>query len=461
MTLVRSSALVFATSVVEVAVNFIRNIILARLLSVEDFGTAATFALLASLLDLAGQIGLGQLVVQARDAEDPKMQATLHTVQFALGLVAALLLLAMAWPYAFFMAAPGLFGAYAMLALIPIMRGLSHLDNMRLQRHGRFGPWAIRQIVPPILSLLVIYPAYLWLGDYRIVLVTIYVQQLGLLIASHYGADWRYAFGFDRDIIRRALHFGWPLMLNSLLMYFVFNGDRIVVSNQLGLEALGWFSAAVFLTMTPMNFVAKTAQTVLLPTMARQQDNPAAFQRQYDLAVSFVALMAVAFTAGLALLGGPIMHLTFGTKFLPAEPYLTLLAVTQGIRLIRAAPALAAMAKGETKNPFYTNMIRGVFVLVALGVTIVTKSIYLLIFVGIVGEIVATIAGAWLLKDMLGVRAGHFHVVLAASLVACGIICSVSLFDLPIWLIVPAALIALYPTRGALLHGRRLLARNS
>ncbi|KEZ15309.1 Polysaccharide biosynthesis protein [Sphingobium yanoikuyae] len=459
MTFMRSGFLVLSVGVGEFSANFLRNAIIARLLSVEDFGTVATFSLLASLLDLAGQVGLDRMMVQAKDADDPRLQATLHTVQLGLGIIAAMLLLIMAWPYAHFMSTPALAASYATLALIPIMRGLTHLDRARLQRQGQFGPWAIRQIIPPVASLLVIYPAYLWLGDYRVALVAIYTQQVMALVASYIGAQWRYTLGFDRDLINRALAFGWPMTANSLLLYFVFNGDRLIVSNQFGLATLGWFSAAVMLTMTPMNFVARTLQTVLLPAMARQQENPIMLQRQYDLTISLLGLVAIGFVSSLALVGGRALVLIFGAKFAPAEPFIILLAMAQGIRLLRAAPALVAMAMAETRNPLYANIVRGIFILVGLAVALRTQSIFALIVVSIIGEILSTGFAGWFVHRKLGLYARHLYIVLASSMMASILLFAVVRMQWPIWSILPAVLIILLPTARALPQIMRLLGR--
>lgn len=454
---VRSGMLVVAANVTEILVNTVRNILLARLLSVSDFGVAATFTLLFTMLDFAGQMGLGRMVVQARDAEDPRLQATLHSVQLLLGVVAALVMLAIAWPYAAAMATPALGWAYATLALIPLLRGLIHLDTQRLQRQGRFGPWAIRQIVPPIASLLVIYPAWLVFRDFRVALVSIYVQQAGLLLASFVGAERPYALARDLDIMRRALAFGWPVMVNALLMYVVINGDRLIVGNQFGVVALGWFSAAITLTLMPMNFVAKTVQTALLPTLARHQDDVPVLQRQYDLSVSMAALITVGFTAALALLGPLLLQLTFGAKFAPAAPFLVLLGLGQGFRLIRAAPALVAMAKAETKNPLYTNLLRGAFILVAFAVAVASGDITAMLLVGIAGEVASAVLAAWLVRRMLGLAARHSYLVLGATIVLAGSICLVALYGWPLWLVVPAAVPFLFAVRDLFRSGHRLL----
>jgi O-antigen/teichoic acid export membrane protein len=455
MVLLRSGLFVFVCNVAEILCTFLRNIILARLLGVEDFGIAATFSLLVLLLDIAAQLGLGRMVVQAHDADDPKLQATLHTVQFVLGVVSGLLIFVTAGVYASFMATPTLTWAYASLGIIPIMRGLSHLDSQRLQRVGRFGPAAIRQLAPQIVALIAIYPAYLWLGDYRVALVTILFQQLVMLLASHYGATWRFAMAFDSDVFRRAFAFGWPMMVNSLVMYFVLNGDRMVVSHLFGLQALGWFSAATMLTLMPMNLIAKTMQTLLLPSMSKQQHNPAQLQRQYEMSISAIALVGLVFLTGIWLFGELVLVLTFGPDYASAAVYLVLLTVMQWFRILRAAPALVAMARAETKNPLLTNIVRGFFIVIAFGVAILTRNILLMILCGVVGELIAAIYAGWLARRMIGIAVTHLYAVLGTTTLVSAAISLIEIEGWPIWVLAPCLAVFLYSVRAFLAEHRR------
>jgi O-antigen/teichoic acid export membrane protein len=459
MRVIRSGALVFGANIADTTAVLLRNVVLARLLTVQDFGIAATFSIMMTLMDAAQNAGISRMIVQAPDAESTALQDGLHGVQFVLGLLTALLLALLSWPYALAMGTPEIVWAYALIALVPLLRGIGHLDPYRLQRQGRFGPAVTRQLVPQLASLLAIWPAYMWLHDYRVMLVVIFVQQVAVVLASHLGAKRLFRLSFDREIVARAFHFGWPLLLNGVLMFFVFNGDRMVVSHHFGLQTLGWFSAAVTMTLTPTLLVARSLQTLVLPSMARAQNDPTKLQRLNDQLVSMVMIIYVGFVAGIALFGEPVMSLVFGEKFRPAGPFLLLLAVMQGIRLVRAVPAITAMARAETKNPLYTNIIRGLFIPVALLVALITGDIYWMLATGIAGEAVAALASAWLARQMVGILARHFMIGFTAASLCVGAIVAIKLLDLPLWLMVPAVLPLIISARDFILHARELVGR--
>jgi O-antigen/teichoic acid export membrane protein len=58
--------------------GLVRNIMIARLLSVDDFGIASTFAMTMAFVDMSANIGIDRLVVQSKEGQSERFQATLQ-----------------------------------------------------------------------------------------------------------------------------------------------------------------------------------------------------------------------------------------------------------------------------------------------------------------------------------------------------------------------------------------------
>lgn len=425
---------------VEVATVMVRNVILARLLSVEQFGLSATFSIMMTLIETFQNIGLNRMIVQDQRADDPRFLANLHGAQIVVGLAAACLMSLLVWPYAFAMATPGLVGGYLVMAAIPLINSFVNLETFRVQREGRFGPQAIRSILSQPIGLLALFPAYWWLGDYRTAIVAIFAQQTSAVLLTHFAVRRRFTVAFDRQIWSHAFAFGWPLVLNGLLMFLVVNGDRTVVSREFGPATLGWFSVALMLTFQPASLIAKTLQTIALPQMSKVQNDLTALQRQFDLLSTLCVLGSLLLVVSAALVAKPAVELLFGAKFLPAAEFLPLLAGAQGLRLVRAVPTITAMACGETKNPLYANIVRGSFIPVALAVAILTRDVPLMIFVGLIGEMVALLAAGWLAQRWAGLSSRYFLKIVISATASMGFIAASQEIH---WMFAVAALPAL------------------
>ena len=74
----KSGLLLSGGSIASSMCSFGRNIIIARLISVENFGIAATLALTMSLVEMASNLSLDRLIVQDPEGDSPRLQATAH-----------------------------------------------------------------------------------------------------------------------------------------------------------------------------------------------------------------------------------------------------------------------------------------------------------------------------------------------------------------------------------------------
>jgi O-antigen/teichoic acid export membrane protein len=79
-----------AGNVFSTSASFLRNIFIARLVSVEDFGIVALLALALSTVETISNIAIDRLLVQAPDGDDPELQANSHALQVARGIIGGL-----------------------------------------------------------------------------------------------------------------------------------------------------------------------------------------------------------------------------------------------------------------------------------------------------------------------------------------------------------------------------------
>src|SRR5260370_14054025 len=72
--ILRGGSLLAAGQVASQASSFIRNVIIARIISPADFGIAATFATTLSLMEMISYLAGEKLLVQSPDGDDPRLE---------------------------------------------------------------------------------------------------------------------------------------------------------------------------------------------------------------------------------------------------------------------------------------------------------------------------------------------------------------------------------------------------
>ena len=421
--MIRGGLILSAGNAMAALLSLMRNIVIARLISVEDFGIASTFAITMSVVELASNISLDRLLVQAHDGEEPHFLPTLHAVQAVRGLLGAIVLYAAAGPIALLFGVPDVVWAYKALALIPLLRGLAHLDMFRRQRAMEFTPSVTVEAAAQLLAAMAALPLALGFGDWRAMLYALLLQQIVFTATSHWVSTRPYRWSWDSGVIRRALQFGWPIFLNGFLMFGIFYGDRIIVGSLIGMKELGWFSAAFLLTLVPTTVLAKTCQSFFLPQLSAARDDMVEFSRIYMLTFQCIVFGALMLAILFALAGPPIFIMFFGRDYEPAVTILIWLSVMQALRVAKAGPAIAAVAKGETMNPLLANIPRAVLLLFAALAVVFGGGILTVVTMAMIGEAVAFGLSILLTKRLLSAPSARVGLPSVMSLGVLGLIC--------------------------------------
>lgn len=406
--------------------TFARNIIIARMISVEDFGIAATFAITMALIQMSTGLGVDRLIVQAVDGNEPKMQSTVQAFNILRGLLLAIILYAVAGPVANLFGVPELIWAFQWLAVLPLITGFVHMDPARFQRQMRFGPSVASENIPQVLTVLAAAPLALYLGDYRVMLWVITLQAVTTVVISFLTAERRYSVALSKQYLHRIFSFGWPLMLNGILLFGIFQADRGIVGIAYSMEDLGWFSAAFTLTLFPSMVLANAAQSFFMPMLAKDQDDPARLQTASIATMKACLLIGICISVGLGLSGPAFLLLLFGENYIGGVAIMAWLALMQGLRMAKAGPTIVAISCGKTKLPLYANIIRSFALVIALYAVWRGWGVFGIVMGGIIGEAMAVIFFIILIKRNFSMDLSLLYKSVLISIVVVGLAVALS-----------------------------------
>jgi O-antigen/teichoic acid export membrane protein len=412
----RSIAVILSGNIFATLVLMVRNLLIARLISLENFGIASTFLLAVAIVEMFSALGLKQQMVQAKNGDDPQLQAALQFLNVARGVLNAAVLFVLADPLANFFGAPQAVWAYQMIALIPLFLGLVHFDVERLTRQMKFWPTALVNAVPALGSLIAIWPLYHLFDDYRLLLFALMIQSGLTIVMSHMVANRPYQLAVNTQVLMSSLKFGWPLMLNGALMFAVMYGERAIVGGELGMEILALFAMGFSLALVPALVMARSAMSFFLP----QLSECAELRRFSALSMTTLQahiLMGNFLLVSVALLGGPFIHVVLSEKYAAAIPLLTWLGIMQALRVWKGGSAVVAISRAHTANPIVTNVMRVMLLPVGWYVLHEGGTLVQLIWIGIAGEFIGFVLGLALTLWRLGLSSRPLLLPVVTSLV--------------------------------------------
>lgn len=423
--MLKKAVLVVTGNAAGFILSLIRNLIVARLVSPENYGIASSFAVSMSIVEMLSFLGLQQLMVVDKDGDQPHFQAAMHGFQAIRGAFSCLMLYLIARPYAAYLHIEEVTWAYQLLALVQLVNGFQHYDPHRLRRHMNFRPMVLTNAVPPLIAVLVLWPLALFYGDYRIMLASIFVQSVAMVAVSHLTAERRYQMAFDPALMKRATMFGWPLLLNGVLMFGVFNGERLIVGRELGMGQFAFFSMAFTLTLTPTLVLATSCQSLFLPQLTKLLDQHEAFQRLSDVTMESSLVIGLALVIGASLFGGPLAHLLTGPKYASILLILVPMSVMQAVRVAKTGSAIIALAVGKSGNAMIGNSVRVASLPVSWWVAHKTGDVLTIIWVALVAEILGYLLAMYLAAR----RANVSLTALTLPTVLSAVTCAVALID--------------------------------
>jgi len=377
--------------------SFARNLIVARMISVSDYGIAAAFAMTFSLLELISSLALDKLLIQSPDGDEPSLQRTAQFIQAIRGLSNGAVLFLLGGLAARLFGIPQAAWSFRALALLPVLRGFSHFDTVRMQRGLRFGPSVTVDIASNLFVTLLAWPIVFWLKDYRAMLAILVLQSVATLIGSFVVAERRYGWAFDRAYAQRIFTFSWPLLINGLLLFVILEGDRFVIASsrqvfsgaRYTLADLGQYSLAFSLVMAPAMFISNVCGTLFFPHLSRFQAIPAQFQRGYQRIFSVLCLFAVLIVIPFMLAGPKVIVWIYGAKYAASGVVVGWIAAMWGLRIIRIAPTTASVAHADTKASMTSNFIRCLSLIGCLFAAATGKGVVWIAISGLGGELLA------------------------------------------------------------------------
>ncbi|CAG1004480.1 Teichuronic acid biosynthesis protein TuaB [Anaerolineae bacterium] len=297
---------------------FASTIILARLLTKEDFGVAGYAATIIIFLDVLADLGVGPALIFHRDLPE------IANTAFWLGLVLGVSIFGLTW-----VAAPLAGAFFNDNRAIPVIRvltiglpiyALCNVHDKLLQRDLAFGRKFIPEFVKAISKgVISIGLALTGFGAWSLV-----IGQVGAnvftVIAYWLVLPWRPSLRFARDTSRYLLSYGLKLVSGNFLSVIVENIDYLFVGRYLGAAALGIYTLAFRLPELLVMQFCGIVSRVIFPVYASLRDDRVAFGRGFLLTTRYVALVTIPLGLGLTLIAEPLVLTLFTEKWIEAIP---------------------------------------------------------------------------------------------------------------------------------------------
>ncbi len=377
-----------------------RSVAFAWAIGPEELGRAMMLALVARMVEMASDLGIERLIVQAPDGDSARFQAELHGAAALRAGALALILIALAPVFAVAFPDGPATATYAALALVSLFRGALHLDMRRAERQFNYSPMAIGEGGATLVMLLVVGPAVWVFGDHRAMVVVLVVHAAALAVLSHTQSQRPYRLRVTLNALSRITKFGAPLIANGALLFLTFYADRMIVASAFDWTVLAIYATCLQLALLPSQIIGRAAGSLLLPHFRLAVANGSIASATRAAMGAHLALACV-FLVGFTMLAGPTIEFAYGAALRPDLALAMLLATAAGVRILRTPLSQLAIASGRTKDPARANVLRAVALVPAAFAAVAGLPLTALAAAAALGEAAATMRAVFLAWPLL------------------------------------------------------------
>lgn len=322
----RSAFTSLAGQLLKAGVQMLSVIVLARLLSVTDFGVVALCMAFIGLGEILRDFGLSTAAISAAHLTSAQ-RSNLFWINLVIGAVATAVLALLAPLLADVFSTPALAQVAPVLALVLLLNGASAQYRATLERALRFTRLALIEVGAPAMGLVVALIVCTFHRSPWILVIQQLTTGVIMLIALVWSVGWLPRRPSRSADMRPLLSLGGFLLGSQLLNYAANNTDSLVIGYRFGTASLGFYSRAFQLLMQFYNQVRVPITRVALPVLARLRDDPSRYQKFIvtgQLAIGYTVGLAMAILAGCAT---PLIVLLLGDRWAFSGQILSLLAI--------------------------------------------------------------------------------------------------------------------------------------
>ncbi|MFC1567816.1 lipopolysaccharide biosynthesis protein, partial [Pseudomonadota bacterium] len=324
---VRGGVLLLSGRVVNLLLNIVSMLVLARLLVPEDFGLFAMVAVLMNFLVIFTDPGLSAVTMQRQNITQQQI-SNLFWVNAGLGLVLALLMLLLAPLLLWFYGDDRLFSMVWALASVFLITGLGIQHEALLRREMRFRKLVILELAALVGSITVgLSFAVNGAGYWALVAMPISAAVLKTMSFWLF-VDWTPHWPARNAGTRSLLAFGGHLTASNLITYLMKNLDDMLIGWRWGAASLGLYSMAYRLFLLPVQQIAGSLGSVAIVSLSRLTQKRERFKSFYLRMVMAIAYVSMPLVMWVGLLSDEVFLLFLGEEWSASADIFSVFACT-------------------------------------------------------------------------------------------------------------------------------------
>lgn len=304
--------------------GLISTLILARLLLPEDFGLVAMATVVAGLLDVLLDLGVGAALIQNTSADREHFD-TAWTLRLGQASVAGLALAVSAPFVADFYNDARVAPILLVVALSAVVGGLENIGTVSFQKNMEFGRDFQFFFFKRVFAVVFTIAAAFALRSYWALVLGSLVSRIAGVAVSYWLSSFRPRLSLSR--FSSIWSFSQWNIVSAIGHYLANSSSRFIVGKRESAAVLGAYSMGEDIATMPTSELLAPLGRVMYPVFAAAKHDPPEFLRVVRLALGVQALLAMPAGVGIALVSHDAIAVLLGEKWLSAADYVKIIGL--------------------------------------------------------------------------------------------------------------------------------------
>lgn len=305
-------------------IGVVSTIILARLLTPQDFGIVAVAMILVGLFEMLNLTGQTSAIVR-HEAPTREHYDSAWTVSLLIGIVIAIGILIAAPFTKYYFHEPRSILVMQCLAVRAVLGGLENIGTVDFSRDLRFDKYFIYNVCTKIVQFILTVVLAFVLRNYWALVAGILVGQLVRTILSYVMCPFRPRLSFART--GEIWSFSIWTFARSVAMYLQTQVDNIAIGGIAGSATMGRYTVAKDVAASPTMEIMSPMAAALFPVMSKCQNDPKELHHLYKRMMGWSAIICLSTGIGVSMVASDMVRVVLGSKWIDTTPLVVWMAL--------------------------------------------------------------------------------------------------------------------------------------
>lgn len=367
-----------AGTVLQYGVSFIVGIVLARLLSPDEYGLIGILTIFITLFEIIIDGGFANALIRKKDAKDTDY-STVFYVNMILSIGMALVLFISAKPIAHFFDRTELVSLTRAMSPIIVINALAIIQRVRLTKSIDFKPQTLITFTAALISGVVgVFMAFREMGVWALVGQQ-YTNAIMITLLLWIYNRWWPGLRFSVNSFREMWQFGWKLLASGLLNSFSEQLHSAVIGKIYSPSTLGQFTRASQFGGLFSGNISNILSKVSYPVLSTIQDNNDRLKDAYKRLIKTTVLPTFILMMGLCAMAKPLLITLIGEKWTEAAGFLQILCFSMMQHPLHRLNISALLVMGRSDLNLKINIIKNLTIIFPVAVGILFNIYWMLI----------------------------------------------------------------------------------